>query len=208
MPLTEDHLNRATLGLALALAISVATMVIAAGVGSGVMAACAAASFVVALLVAAFRMLRTPGRHEQDLPGGMTADVAHARLSALAYGWSAIAMQALYITPLTGLRWQHGWQYALAFGLLAVAAIWAERYVRDVGQSVVFDRAGPRWWQPLIVAQAVLSLAAVMFMVASGKLATLRPDWAANQVFLAAAVMIFGISAQWLKQRLGRRSTP
>jgi len=127
----------------------------------------------------------------------------NARLLGTAYGFSAIAMMALYATRVTGLRWQHGWQYASAFALLASLSF-------EYGRMTARQPATGRTWLarlavPLAIVQATLATLGLAFLALSGKVLTRRPDWAANLVFLFAAVMVMMLSAIALRThaRLG-----
>ena len=127
----------------------------------------------------------------------------NARLLGAAYGFSAIAMMALYATRFTGLRWQHGWQYASAFALLAGLSF---EYGRMTAQSSTTERPWlARMAAPLAVIQATLAAGGLAFLTISGKVLTRRPDWAANLVFLFAAVMVMMLCAIALRThvRLG-----
>ena len=117
----------------------------------------------------------------------------NARLIAIAYAWGAIAMQALYTTPLTGLKWQHGWQYALVMMLLALGAF---HMARALGDPSPERRAS--WLAlalPIAIANALLSAGGLAFLAVSGKLLARRSDWAANQVFLFGALTIMVLAA-------------
>jgi hypothetical protein len=128
----------------------------------------------------------------------------NARLMAITYGWGAIAMLAAY--TLTGLRWYHAWQYGLAMALLAgLLFIYA----------IAIGREGSRLRQrpfllgalQLTVVQGAGALGGALFLVASGKLATLRADWAANYIFLAGGLAIAALSgiAAITQSKLARR---
>lgn len=120
----------------------------------------------------------------------------NAKLAAIAYGWGAVTMQGLYLTPLTGLKWQHGWQYALAMALLAMGS-WA--FVRTLRPAAA--HTDPSGWRthfrlalPLAAGQALLAGGGLAALVLSGKLGSTRADWAANGVFAALAVVVLANS--------------
>lgn len=126
-----------------------------------------------------------------------------SRLAAISYAWGAVAMQGIYLTPLTGLRWQHGWQYASAMALLAAATFAFARTLSQPlpGQGAFAFQRQLRWALPLAIAQAVVAGGGLAALIASGKLWSERADWAANRVFAAlaiaiAAVMLGSIIAQ------------
>lgn len=119
----------------------------------------------------------------------------NARLIAMAYGWGALSMQVLYTTPLTGLKWQHGWQYALVMLLLAVGAYHFASGLANPKQQQSLVELGT----PLAIANSVLGACGLVFLAGSGKLLLWRPDWAANQVFLFGALIVMVLSAIALK---------
>lgn len=128
-------------------------------------------------------------------------------LQVIAYAWGAVAMQGLYLTPLTGLKWQHGWQYALALALLAALSA---AYVRMLWPPPVPDNEGDptaRWTRlglPLVIGQGVAAGGLLGWLLVSGKLASIRADWAANRVFVAVAVAIVAISVMGALTHMGR----
>jgi hypothetical protein len=133
-----------------------------------------------------------------ERPGGEQAALAiNGRLLAIVYLWGALAMQGLYLTPLTGLRWQHGWQYVAAMALVAASAWTFARLV------VVADPAERRKMVslalPLAVVHAFGGAMGLMFLVVSGKMSTVRPDWAANQVFFWGATAVTVVAAIGLR---------
>jgi hypothetical protein len=121
----------------------------------------------------------------------------NARLTSLTYAWAALAMLGLYTTPLTGLRWQHGWQYATAFGLLSVFAL-AYTHLSGSRNAATRQRL-QRLAGPLSALQAMLATAGLAFLVMSGTLQSRRPDWAANVIFLYATLTIMIITAVALR---------
>lgn len=134
--------------------------------------------------------------------GDWTAEASFRRLrqsallAALAYAWGALAMQGAYLTPLTGLRWQHGWQYALAMLLLAVGAIVLAGPPRTPTPGITDVRV--RLAVPLAMAQMLVAAGGLAALAVSGKLWSNRADWAANRVFAGLAVAILAISAAYL----------
>jgi hypothetical protein len=118
------------------------------------------------------------------------------RLATIAYAWGAVTMQGLYLTPLTGLRWQHGWQYAAVMALLAVASALFSRSMKQPlpGENPAGWERHFRWAMPLAGAQGVVAFIGAASLLVSGKIASVRADWAANRVFLALAVAILAVS--------------
>lgn len=129
----------------------------------------------------------------EDAEGVVRVLSRNSRIVGVAYGFSAMAMQALYLTPLTGLKWQHGWQYASAFALLAVTAF---EYARVVVAAKGEIRARLVGMAPgLMIAQSVFAAGGLAVLALSGKIFSRRPDWAANVVFLFAALMVMVLGA-------------
>lgn len=121
----------------------------------------------------------------------------NSRLMVVAYAWGALAMQALYTTPLTGLKWQHGWQYALLMLLLALGSFHLSRALEspDPGRRAPWLAMAV----PLAMANALLSAGGLLYLAFSGKLLLRRSDWAANQVFLFGALIVMVLAAVTLK---------
>ncbi len=121
----------------------------------------------------------------------------NSRLLAIAYAWGGFAMQALYTTPLTGLKWQHGWQYAALMALMACFALLFTRLLESEHTGVrrlVLSIA------PLLaIGNALLAAGGLVFLAASGKLLLRRSDWAANQVFLFGALSVMILAAVTLR---------
>ncbi len=160
--LNTQLIRRALVVVAL---ISAIIMVAAGGAGSKSFVSAGAALFAFALSIAAvlsnfeaWRLppIATPRAHAVR---SYLAIRINTVLGAIAYGWGAIAMQGLYLTPLTGLKWQHGWQYAMAMALLAGSCI---AFVRTLPLPAP-ARRGETWqWhsalaRPLAIAQAAIS---------------------------------------------------
>ncbi len=121
----------------------------------------------------------------------------NSRLLAIAYAWGGVAMQALYTTPLTGLKWQHGWQYAAIMALMACFALLFTRLLES-------EKPGIRRFvltiAPLLaISHALLAAGGLVFLAGSGKLLLRRSDWAANQVFLFGALSVMILAAVTLR---------
>lgn len=114
-----------------------------------------------------------------------------ARLFAVAFAWGAAAMLGAY-SPMTGLKWQHGWQYGAGMVLLAALSF---GYGLALGgrrlRSARLQRA-VMWGT---IATGTAAAAAAAWLVGAGKLQSPKGDWAANFVFFAIAVALSGISA-------------
>ncbi len=178
--------------------VAVAGMVLAVIKGVGGLLIVPAAIFVGVMIWSALRANR-PDWAEDRAPEGAPADRMlaalgrNSRIMGVAYAFAAFALQTLYATPLTGLRWQHGWQYAMVFAVLAVIAFEYGRIVQATA-SGLRDRLA-RLAVPLLIGQAVLAGGSLAFLALSGKVFTRRPDWAANLVFLFAALLVMVLGA-------------
>lgn len=114
-----------------------------------------------------------------------------SRVSAMVFLWGGAAMFILYYG--VGLSWRHGWQYGASMLLLAAAHEWYARRMLA---------ADPRLTAPhvlhqtamLATVQALAIALGLVWLILSGKLATVKDDWAANHVFLAGGVAIAALS--------------
>lgn len=175
---------------------SVAAMAYGAGIGDRTLTAGAAAGLIAALIAAALwvnvPVWRAPESFRDDAIGYARRNT---RLAALVYAWGAAAMLAVY--EWSGLEWRHGWQYGTLMALVAAALI---LYVRRLGTHPVMP---PLW---LTMLHAAAATAALVFLVGTNKLATVKGDWAANDVFLYGGIGIVAVCliAVVTQARLGR----
>ncbi len=189
------------LGVCLA---SAAAMIWGSASGNGVLVAAAAGCFGLSAVAGAtlwnLEVWRRPASADADANANarLACDALrrNALASATAYGWGALTMQGVYITPLTGLKWQHGWQYALVMALLGAGSLAFARTLQPALPGA--DRRGWvthfRWACRLAFGQGLVAAVGLGALVASGKLWSIRADWAANRVFAALAVAILAIS--------------
>ncbi|MGE0766729.1 MAG: hypothetical protein AB7L90_09720 [Hyphomicrobiaceae bacterium] len=150
-----------------------------------------------AVAVVWYRQAMRQPRSAEATPLPAAGALLHgSRLAAICYAWGAVAMQGLYLTPLTGLKWQHGWQYALVMALLATASVGFGRSLPGApnGGSPARWATRFRWAVPLAGAQACVAGVGLAALLASGKLVSTRADWAANRVFAGLAVAVFAVS--------------
>lgn len=193
------------------LAITILAMMISARAEFATATSAFAATFALTIVAVSWRT--NVGHWSVPSPADATsleplhAARRNARLAGLTYAWAALGMQGLYTTPLTGLRWQHGWQYAAAFGLLSVFAL-AYTHLSGSRNAATRQRL-QRLAGPLSAAQATLAALGLAFLVMSGTLHSRRPDWAANVIFLYATLTIMIITAVALRThvRLTRDAT-
>lgn len=136
--------------------------------------------------------------------------LCNAWIGAAIYAWGAISMQGLYLTPLTGLKWQHGWQYAAAMALLAAGSVVFARTMRVEAQGEgglgSLDRHG-RLAIPLAMMQGLIAAGGLAALATTGKLASMRADWAANRVFAGLAAAIIAISVATVVSHMRLRRT-
>ena len=197
-PARRDNLLRHA--LASTGVISAAAMIIAARadhpdlvtIATGIFSLAAAVVALVFYLQACRRLQSGKGPPEPIIPVLLKGSA----LLAICYAWGAVAMQGLYLTRLTGLKWQHGWQYALAMALLGAASL---AFARSL--SVSLHNARPRnterqvrWAMSLAAVQACVASVSLAALIVSGKLFSIRADWAANRVFAGLAVAVLAVS--------------
>jgi hypothetical protein len=154
-----------------ALAMSVFGQILGAKLNNGQISAAAAALIPLALIAAA---ARTKAMATAD---PIATATHNAYLQALTWGAGAASMLGVYL--LSGLRWQHGWQYGAGMALIALAAL---LYARQ-----------PRWLNAVAGVVALQGAAAAIglaVLAGSGKLASVKGDWAANIIFVAGGVAI------------------
>jgi hypothetical protein len=176
-------------------AMSVVAMVIGVLAANQALAVIAGAMFAVVAAVVGWRMARATADDDGHALAARSAD-----LLAATWGWSGVAMIACYY--LTGLHWQHAWQYGAGM-LLIAALVW--RYARwRTTPGSRFRQAdmviAARWLTRL---QGLAALAGVVILSLSGKLDAGKQDWAANIVFVAGGLAIFAISRAALRAERG-----
>jgi hypothetical protein len=132
------------------------------------------------------------------------AAIRNARLLVLGYLWGSLALFCFY--RLTGLRWQHGIQYGAGMAVIAWLILLYVHVLAQPGSKL-------RTPQALTLAMMVSlahgagALAGVFFLIGSGKVFSIKDDWAANQVFLAGGLAITALSliSAFTQVRLQRR---
>ncbi|MGL4395864.1 MAG: hypothetical protein ACRCS9_04935 [Hyphomicrobium sp.] len=180
--------------LLLALLVSLGGMYGAALQASRGSLAWAAASFGF-VAVAIGLVINVPLWRSTAPPGPLdTRDALRrtTRITMLVYTWGAAAMYVLY--SVAGLRWQHGWQYGTGMALIAFGML---VYVRQLGNrdAWIASAAGIDAAVKLAAVQAIAAGGAIMWLVASGKVRTLRNDWAANIIFVTGGIAVICLSA-------------
>jgi hypothetical protein len=170
--------------LLLAGALTVAAMVLGAGRGDKLTPAVAAALFAL-LIVAAALWLNSPLWRGASREMGEVKDAlaSNVWLVVFVYAWGATALYAVY--SLSDVVWRHAWQYGLGAALVAAGvAIYALRIEQE--------RARPPPLS-LTVLHGLAVSAGLVYLVGSGKLATTRGDWVANDIFLAGGIAIVAL---------------
>lgn len=126
----------------------------------------------------------------------------NARLLGLGYAWGGLSLLAVYL--LTPLRWQHGWQYGS--GMILIAAL---IYILSRGFTGCWTPAFSRALMLVTLLHGWAATAGLGWLVGSGKIWSIKGDWAADVVFASGAVIIAGISAMALRtsRLLARHAT-
>lgn len=189
--------------LAVSLIASVTGMVHGTGRSDTAFTSWMAIFFIAVVLIAAL-IINVPfwRSREQQASGQVAASVVrrNARLAALIYTWGAAALFAVY--SLSPLWWRHAWQYGAA---MAVIAAGIAVYVYWSNKSDPPHRLPLR----LTVLHALAAGGGLAYLIGSDKLATIKSDWAANEVFLWGGIgivvlcLIAGVS-QWLAARASK----
>lgn len=156
-------------------------------------AATSAAAFAILLVIAGLRSNSPLWRR------GTAKSTATPRqalwlttlLIMLAYFWCALAFYAVYLG--TSLRWQHGWEYGSAMLLVAVGHAIYLWHLDDPNASVSTPKSIGRA-VALAALQAVAIACGLLWLIQSGKLSSLKGDWAANQLFLAGGFTVMCLS--------------
>ena len=189
--------------VSLAFVVSVVGMMAGAARESGPLLVGWAIAFLVVFGAASALMNRALLSWQRRPDALALCVVENSRLTAIAYAWCGTALQAVYITPVTGIRWQHSWQYGLALALMAVFSFaYAARVSRRRASP---HRSSALGAAPLLAfVQTLLAAGTAAFMIGSGKLLTRRMVWAANQVFLfgSLAVLVVTLMALVTMRRL------
>mgnify|MGYP001351663660 CR=1 FL=1 len=188
-----------------AIAASIAAMVSGIAAGLPALPWTAAGLYVCALVAVALDVNRPwwnqPGSAPDD-DAAVSAAIRNARLMMLGYIWGSLAL--IFIYRLTGLRWQHGFQYAAGMALIAWLIIVYVHFLARHG-SILRSPRGLLLATRLTLAHAAAALAGITFLLASGKIHSAKGDWAANQVFLAGGIAVIALSliSAYTQFRLG-----
>lgn len=161
--------------------------------------ALAAAVFAVACVATGLRVngplwqcLR--GDTDVIVPSQREALIPTVSLIGMAYLWCGLAFYAIYLV--VRLHWQHGWEYGTAMIVVALGhAILVHRLARP---SLPMSAETLRNIVRLAGAQAVAIALTLIWLIASGKLASIKGDWPANQLFIAGGFTVMSLSMMML----------
>ncbi len=176
------------------LAAALIAMYLAASAVLKAEAAIAAAVFAFVIIVSALRTNAPAWRRPPSATGPTPREALFSttQLIMLSYLWCAIAFYAIYLG--THTRWQHGWEYGTAILLIAGGYGYYLRRLGDPADNL----SSPPAIERMVRFTAYLALligAGLIWLIGSGKLATLKGDWAANQLFLAGGFAVICLSA-------------
>jgi len=164
--------------LAVGLILSVTGMVHGAGRNDANFTALCAICFIASVVVAALFINANAWRKsEASEKASATASSVrrNARLAGLLYTWGAAALFAIY--SLSDLTWRHSWQYGLGMAIIGIGIF---IYVYRLGASK--PSALPPLY--LTVLHGLAAVSGLTYLIGTGKLQTVKSDWAANEVFL------------------------
>jgi hypothetical protein len=169
---------------------SVAAMVSGAQSGVPFIVALAALLYALVIIATAVEVNRPLWRLDKAKVCADTAAMAvrrNLRLLMLTYGWGAAAMFGVY--GLSGVRWQHGWQYGSALALVALLFL---LYVHLIGGngSPLRTRRALVTVQKLTVLHGAGAMAGLGYLILSGKIWSTKADWAGTMIFLAGSLAV------------------
>lgn len=198
-------------GLVVMMVASIAAIVWAAGEGARDLTFLGALAFPAAAVLVCYLINRPFLARRRTDPGEAIAASRHnARLMAMIYAWGAAAIFAIY--SLTELWWWHSWQYALGMAFIACCLMGYVHWMSDARSPLAQPRALDLTAM-LALVQAAAIAGGLVFLIGSGKLASSKPDWPANNVFIGGGVglvLVSSISAfthRKLRERMAARST-
>ncbi len=157
--------------------------------------AASASVFSATVTIAAFLINRRYWRGTSVADGQpviVQALISSTQLSTLVYVWGAATLLLVYSA--SGLYWQHGWQYGLAMALAAAGMGQYARLLEQGHPDLTSENAVERAVM-LAIAHGIAVSLVLLWLVASSKILTPRPDWAANLIFVAGGLSIVCLSA-------------
>ncbi|MEQ1611711.1 MAG: hypothetical protein ABL904_03080 [Hyphomicrobiaceae bacterium] len=169
--------------------------VIGARIGSPWISGAAAMFLPIMSIVVALKV-NSPYWQRATAPSGIQAiaDASRRNARLIAWTWAAGAVSMLAVYRFSGLRWQHGWQYGS--GMVLIASLIFIYALSIESPSSPLRR--PRLLNAVALmaaAQGIAGTAGIMMLVISGKLGSMKGDWAANIIFVAGGFAIMVLSA-------------
>lgn len=170
---------------------SIAAITLAAAMDWRIVSLAAATLAALTLIYTGTSENRRLAATTTGLAAGANAGRINAQLIGTVYGWGGLAMLAVYM--LSGLAWRHGWQYGLGMLLIALGLHLFARSL--VSPSSRFATPGALGLAAVLaLAHGIAAALALVVLVVSGKLATLKQDWAANHIFVAGGIAAVTLS--------------
>ena len=194
MTTPRQGLSRGDLHLLVIAVISIVMLSYAAATGDRLLAIIGAALFAQRMIFTGFSA--TSSRHlvgtaNDDTLPPLKVVQATTRLTALTFLWAGITFLIAY--PVIGLKWQHGWQYGTLAVLLACAFGAYYRQLSTPGSSTSASAAVEQS-RKLSIGFAAAIAAGILWLTLSGKLATEKNDWLANDIFLAMGASVLTLA--------------
>lgn len=185
---------RGDIHLAVIALISLAMLGYAAATNDRLLAIIGAALFAQRMIFTGWfgtRAWHVPGTANDDTLPPLKVIQVTTRLTALTLLWAGVALLLAY--PIIGLRWQHGWQYGAGALLLSTGfALYANRLF-TAGDPATLP-AAIEVSRKLSIGFAAAIAAGAVWLIASGKLDTIKNDWLANSIFLAAGASVLTLA--------------
>ena len=149
-----------------------------------------------------WRCLRATGNAPKITP--RQALIPNIALIGIAYLWCGLAFYAIYLG--VRLHWQHGWEYGSAMVIVALAHGALVRWLSRLDEAISPDTI--KNVVRLAGAQAIAIALTLIWLIQSGKLASIKGDWAANQLFIAGGFTVMSLSMMLVKTHaaLGERT--
>lgn len=186
------------LKLGFALLVSSLGLAFAARYDSRWLAGFLSTSACAAILIAAAHTLLQHRIQNGGAPNRLVDLIrAFSELFALTCLWAAASLFLSY--GAAGLRWQHGWQYALLFFLLSLvhgAFVLLPNKLRAPERRMALVR----WALSGLKIETFSVFVALAWLIGSGKIWTVRNDWLANDVFFGSGFAVLGLAYLLLRE--------
>lgn len=184
--------------LILATTMSIMSMVWSVGAGARTSSLWAAIAFAGVAVIAAILVNRPVWKTNADMTRDDRRHLAiqtarrNAWMMSSVFAWGGLAILAIY--TLTELWWWHSWQYGGGMILIS-AALFIFAHVMGHEKSLLRTDSARDAGAWAAVAQGTGAAFGLGFLLATGKLGSVKPDWPANHVFLAGGLALIAISA-------------